>query len=341
MSYFSQFTGGPKAILGSVGFSSSTTFVAPFTGWYQIFAVGGGGAGGGAMNNSAGSPADTMPKALGGGAGGSCFKTAYITAGASIVITIGTGGTATGGNSVNAKTRTGNSGNITTVVGGGVSLTCNGGAGGTSALNANLGTPTAGGNATGGDVNLTGGAGQSITVNVVSRAYASGGGAVGLFGNGFAGSDITNTSNASPGGGAASSTGNAFNAPFGASVFNNSTFGTPVNFAPNVAGLSIMGNRGSTNSDSNMGASNGASSDFFNSNTVAIRTSGAFAGGTGIGYKRESAASVAVDAGNANFGGGGGGLAIFVTGAGDPNYNANGTAGSGGAGLVQILYLGS
>lgn len=192
--------------------ATSQTWVAPVTGEYFIFAVGAGGGGAG-MNSGWYGPA------TGGGAGGLAIKRAYLPAGTSLAITIGAGGG--GGSNGNAS-----AGNATTVSGGGVSLFAGGGAGGTIVINTQtLIAGSAGGSASGGDWNLTGGrSGRAELISYNGRAY-SGGGAVAWLGQAFRGGNaVLDSSGSAPhsaAGGGAGIGGNGGDAN-NVSFYNNS-----------------------------------------------------------------------------------------------------------------------
>ena len=121
-------------------FTTSGSFVAPRTGKYLLTAIGGGAAG---TNGG-----------RGGGAGGFAQKLVSLSAGDVIIYTVGAGGVLNGA-----------AGGNTTITAPGVSFAANGG------------TATAGGTASGGDVNVQGGSSGNVV--------ASGGGAVGVYGVGY------------------------------------------------------------------------------------------------------------------------------------------------------------
>jgi len=141
----------------------SQTWVPPQDGKIMIHVIGAGGGGSGYTGT---------PRS--GAAGGYCKKnTLAVTTSGSFVVVVGAHGNGTAG-------ADGQAGGNSTVAGTGLSatLTANGGAGG----GATSGTP-AGGSASNGDVNNTGGAGQSY----------GGGGGVGLTGTGEQGSAYNST----------------------------------------------------------------------------------------------------------------------------------------------------
>lgn len=149
----------------------------PQTGWYIIRAWGGGGTGGLAM----GSSGSALTSAAGGGAGGFARKLVQLISGDDLAITVGAGGAepwrTTTGQSID-----GNAGDATTVklLARGVDIICNGGgAGHADHLSRSAQTVGAGGTATGGDLNLTGGNGGNMTTAAANAANGGGaGGAV-------------------------------------------------------------------------------------------------------------------------------------------------------------------
>ena len=168
MSNFTDFIGGGG---GSASFPTfflhkSATWVPPQDGNIMIHVIGAGGSG-------SGSTADNNVES--GAAGGYCRKNSLaVTTSGSFTVTIGAGGA-----SVIGAVGAGTAGGVTSMAGTGLSLLRSfGGAGGALAANAY----TAGGPATGGDVNYTGGRG----------GYQKGGGAVGLTGTGNDGSAGSN-----------------------------------------------------------------------------------------------------------------------------------------------------
>lgn len=124
--------------------SGSGNWIAPHNGEVVIEGWGGG-AGSGGGNSAGGGTAGS-----GGGGGGYFLKTLTVTAGQSIAYSVGAGGT---GGSYGNPGSNGTAGGTTTVDGG--TYTANGGAAGQTA---STGTP-AGGTASGGDINTTGGSG--------------------------------------------------------------------------------------------------------------------------------------------------------------------------------------
>lgn len=173
------------AILSQQVIGSSRTWVCMMTGEYLISAIGGGGSG--ALSPSSGNGLG----ATGGQAGGFSQKRVKLLAGDRITLTIGAGGAAQATNGAN-----GNAGGATTVVGVGVNLVANGGEGGKTAP-AGAGTipgASAGGTASGGDINVTGGGSGSATVAAVASCMAvTGGGAVGVYGIGYASGDASSS----------------------------------------------------------------------------------------------------------------------------------------------------
>ena len=165
MSNFTDFIGGGgSASFPTIFLSKSQTWVPPQDGNIMIHVIGAGGSG--ATNYT--------QNATSGAAGGYCKKnTLAVTTSGSFTIVVGAGGARVSG------ATSGNAGGNSTVAGTGLSstLTANGGAGGVTNSYADV----AGGSASGGDVNNTGG-----KAYYVDNGY-SGGGAVGLAGTGNSG----------------------------------------------------------------------------------------------------------------------------------------------------------
>lgn len=160
-------------------------FYVPKTGYYEVFAIGAGGNGGLAMVN-------TQIGCAGGGGGGGCsIKTAYLTKGAVLTITVGAGATYQAQSSIG--TQTGNSGGNTTVTGGGISLFAGGGAGGTAGTTSGVTyAGGVGGSASGGDLNFKGGDGGSA-IATTTGICAGGGGAVSFYGANTRGGNASHT----------------------------------------------------------------------------------------------------------------------------------------------------
>lgn len=142
-------------------FTSSSTFTVPSSGRFKVTLVGGGG--GGSGNNGV--------SCNGGGGGGTAIKWySGITPGTVCTVTIGAAGP--GGTLNNPGTNGGNSSFTGTGV---TTLTANGGSGAGNQQN----TPTSGGTATGGDINISGGSGsayQSVNANGGSNILGGTGG---------------------------------------------------------------------------------------------------------------------------------------------------------------------
>ena len=163
MSNFTDFISGGSASFPTIFLSKSQTWVPPQDGNIMIHVIGAGGSGAGYNNTSATS----------GAAGGYCRKNSIaVTTSGSFTVVVGAGG-------ASVKNSNGITGGNTTVAGTGLSstLTANGGSRG---LENSTGT-SAGGTASGGDVNNTGGGG----------GHGIGGGAVGLIGTGNAGTQLS------------------------------------------------------------------------------------------------------------------------------------------------------
>ena len=171
MSNFSDFiSGGGSASYTTIFLHNSQTWVPPQDGNIMIHVIGAGGSG---------SASGTDSQLESGAAGGYCRKNSLaVTTSGSFTVTIGAGGASRFG-----SYGAGTAGGTTSIAGTGLgsTLTANGGAGG--ALGSN--TYTAGGTATGGDVNYTGGRG----------GHDLGGGAIGLTGTGNDGGKVSNAFN--------------------------------------------------------------------------------------------------------------------------------------------------
>jgi hypothetical protein len=158
----------------------STTWVAPMTGTFLIYAVGGGGGG------NEGFGAHWV--ASGGGAGGFAIKAARLQLNDALTITIGAGGT---------KGTSPTAGGATTVYGAGLNILAGGGGAGSAIIQPFFSAAVSGGTggtATGGDWNLTGGAGGSASLSPYGGGYEgamSGGGAVAWFGQAYRGGNAT------------------------------------------------------------------------------------------------------------------------------------------------------
>jgi hypothetical protein len=299
------FQGAGTGVIQQGGFprqaviSSSMTWTAPYTGRYLVIAIGGGGGGSGSGNVAA--------SHSGGGAGGICFKSVYLGAGAQLTVTIGAGGT--GGNYA-----AGNAGGSTYVYGPNLNLVANGGSGG----NRNTGAGSsggAGGNATGGDNNYSGGRGG----NSNSVSGQTGGGAVAFYGIAYNGGN-TNASSTATGGGGIGGHGGTCNSTTTVSVGGTAAFGGQVgaeNFDANP-GASLLGTSGFGNGRTGF---NGAFSSAAN---VPYSVMG---GGPGILFTGSGAGEVI----SRSYMGGGGGSGAIPSG--------NVTGGTGGDGVVIISWM--
>lgn len=198
----------------------SGSFVFPFSGTVDIYAIGGGGIGGlgtGGINTPS-QHYNFCSIATGGGAGGTAVKrNIEVTAGDKITISAGASAEMTFGTDArndqtvtNAGATTINSNDIT------ISLTANGGGNGSASTSENGSISTAslsggtGGTGSGGDDNYTGGRGGNFTFTAtpnVGNGYnawagqaATGGGGVGLAGTGGHGGDAEIELNTGAGG---------------------------------------------------------------------------------------------------------------------------------------------
>lgn len=207
-------------------YRSSTTYNVPYTGTYDVIAIGGGGSGGtgSAYFDSSNPPGFVVyvNSSGGGGSGGISRWQGTINAGTTLTCTVGAGGTAQTANSLN-----GIAGGSSSVTGGSVSVSAGGGSGGSKG---EYGNWTSNGGA-GGTGNLqNGGAGG----NAQYCSSGGSGGGVGCSGGaGITDSQCTENSQVgtSPGGGACSSYGGYIAGGGGAGAVGNSippdTWATP------------------------------------------------------------------------------------------------------------------
>lgn len=331
-------------------FEASGTYTASRTGWHKITCIGASGSSGiAAAYNGA------SPNATGAGAGGLCVGMRYLVAGQSYIVTVGSGGAApaaltaifTNGSVLAAN---GNSGGATSFSGAGIAtMTANGGEGGKGlAGGAGNGMPLAGGvggTASGGDFNVKGGDGGTITGSANRSPVATGGGAVGLRGAGHNGGNAVSTAVgtvvASGGagvggkGGDANSSGPASTAGGGAGgAASGATAG--VNYkgvaggpaatttAPNDLDLATGGgNMTSANTDAAPGGGSAGGTN------TAVYKGGTFAGGGGKATIDVAATAPA----GGQYGGAPGGAALVVT-----SGSATATAATGSNGAVFIEF---
>ena len=172
-------------------FLSSTTYKIPASGWWRVVAVGAGGSGAAALEMNSGGRTVELG-ATGGGAGGFCYRLAYVNANTVLNITIGASAASVqivSGDPGTAAVN-GTAGGTTSVVGGPFNMFALGGSGGIYAVGASsAASGGAGGSAVGGQINVTGGSGGDITST--TGVNATGGGAVGVFGVGYPGGSIS------------------------------------------------------------------------------------------------------------------------------------------------------
>jgi hypothetical protein len=194
------------SVIEEVVLTSSQTYTARRTGIADVICIGGGGQGGSSGKAFPGHGSMAF-NGTGGGAGGYSRKRIPITAGDTFTVVVGAGGQANGSTLMPDAdgVKDGGAGGETTFdhasATANIALDSNGGAGGvgnstTSASGATY-AGGAGGTATGGDVNFTGGRGGTITRSNNSAnvgVFATGGGAVAIFGEAFNGGDINFTS---------------------------------------------------------------------------------------------------------------------------------------------------
>ena len=188
------------SVIEEVVLTSSQTYTARRTGIADVICIGGGGQGG-----SSGKTGLAVNNITGGGAGGYSRKRIPITAGDTFTVVVGAGGQA-------STSKMPGAGNLTAGSAGGestfdhasatanIALDSNGGGGGLANQTTTASGATyaggAGGTATGGDVNFTGGRGGTITRSNNSSGqgcFATGGGAVAVFGDAYNGGDINFT----------------------------------------------------------------------------------------------------------------------------------------------------
>lgn len=326
------FGGGYRgAILSQQVVMASRVWTCQIAGDYLLTAIGPGGSG--ALAPASGNGRG----ATGGQAGGLAQKRVSLNAGDQLTLTIGAGGAAQATAGAN-----GNAGGVTTVVGAGVNLVANGGEGGKTAP-AGAGTipgASAGGTASGGDINVTGGGSGSATVAAVASCMAvTGGGAVGVYGTGYA------SGNASSSGGFIARTG-------GAGVGGNSGDATSSTTNTDTKGGSSTRPSASATNGGGAWATNAlnANATFSSSLTISAMVAGRLlspiggpttngngepgAGGVDAYIPGIFGGSAANSIGNtsgvgATIGGGGGGC-TYPSGVGDP----------GGQGVVIIELLG-
>ena len=192
-------------VIEEVVLSSSQTYTARRTGIADVVCVGAGGQGG---SSGKGNSLPSILNITGGGAGGYSRKRIPITAGDTFTVVVGAGGEDATRMPGAGNDEAGNSGGESTFdhasATATIALDSNGGVGGLANRTTTASGATyaggAGGTATGGDVNFTGGRGGTITrSNTASNMgnFATGGGAVAVFGKAFNGGDINFTANGS------------------------------------------------------------------------------------------------------------------------------------------------
>lgn len=170
-------------------FSSSGTFIVPpGVTRIRVRVWGAGGSGGIAVASA------RNKAASGGGGGGHCIKVIDTTPGTSYTVTVGAGGAAVSGTSVQAGNAGGTSsfGSVCSATGGGA-----GQAGASNAINLSV-AGASGGTATGGDLNYSGGGSGACSITPYSGSFyrnaATGGGSAGsIFGNGYSSGSVTTT----------------------------------------------------------------------------------------------------------------------------------------------------
>lgn len=357
-----------KAISEAVPFNNialvetSQTWNTRVAGVHRVTVVGGSGSGAAFRHLT------VSGKACGAGAGGLARKSFNASAGQGLVITIGAGGAAVtrstdGGTS-------GNNGGATTLTTTGVSVTANGGDGGVFVQASAANTPAtgntaggAGGTASGGDTNYTGGAGGPChSTGTLTSCVASGGGAVNWYGGTpYAGGEaqvLTSTKNrcvaagggaglGGKGGGAYTNIDDSAGAGSGASTHNPGTDAQDASGAAAAAGVvpipivmwnfpsiqaSIVGGTPANASDGCGGSASAA--PWGGSGSVGQGAPGGrFGGGGATASTGFVAAGTTSTAGAGKWGGGGAGVALS-------GAVASGTvvSGAGDHGVVLVEY---
>lgn len=310
-------------------FFDSKSYAVPQSGWYRITAVGAGGSG----------AASSSGFAQGGCAGGLAQKKVKLTAGDTLVITLGLGGTSVSSVSGNAGAA-GNAGGNTTVTGPGLSLTANGGPGGGFG---NPVTAKTGGTASGGDFNRTGG---GAPASAVAKGATGGGSIAFLLSTGYPAGACTVVESASGGAGVGGSSlvpsaphyvsggGGSFGTASGATLV---TYGGPDYFGQYAASgasgafdatppltFPIGGGGGGVGGSGGPGGGGGGA-------WSPGSTSSAAAGGLGAGGGGCYSSSATGGSGGA--GGGGGGASS--------NASSTCNSGRGGNGFALVEFLGA
>lgn len=274
---------------------SSQTWVADFTGTVRVHVIGAGGAG---QSNDG----------TGGAAGGYSRKDILVTLGDSFAVTVGAGGLAGG-----------TDGSPSSFVGSGHNLLANGGQGGRAA---NQG-PSAGGTASGGDYNITGGRGAAVTISY-GNPTCTGGGAVGLLGVGHDSlgghPEFITTSGGAGIGGQSFQHGGGSGGP--ARLFDN-THSTP--------GPALIGTRVGVFDVANILPSPGHGGRWWPDNMV---DGGPGAGGAGVGGERAGHGGAFAGGGAGKWGGHGG-----YGGGGGGASGSGSRGGFGGDGIVLLEIL--
>ena len=182
----------------------SKTWTVGVSGKVKVILTGGGGQGA-FVYNSGITNSSSLGDAPGGGAGGYSEKVLNVVAGETYTVTIGAAGldpiVFTSMSADRNGFDGGNSSFVTATAATSVNMLANGGGGGlflAAPINASQTAPGGtGGTASGGDINITGGRGGNIirASNSYYSCMATGGGAVGLYGIGYNGGDITIVAN--------------------------------------------------------------------------------------------------------------------------------------------------
>ena len=244
----------PPLIFKEYTLLTSQTWTAPATGTILVTCTGGGGQGGICISSDA---SNGSRKARGGGAGGFSQKTIPVKAGDTFTVVVGAGGrnADTAPNGTTDGTTGGESTFDDATAISSIALDSNGGVGGVAVVQSNTGTLAggAGGTATGGDLNVAGGAGGAIVIsNASTKDVATGGGSTSVYGLPFAGGAATIGGNAeagvATGGAGAFGAGGAFVQNGSNDIFIGGTQGGGVTRGGETFVTADMGNAGGSGS---------------------------------------------------------------------------------------------
>ena len=330
--------------------SQSGPWVAPYTGEYLLHLFAASGSGAAAAQSDAGVVTSIAAAASGASAGAHAIKTFYATAGDVFNLVFGSRGlgVVAGPVSSTGQAIPGISAGDTTFIGPGVSITCGGGKGGLATVSTTgtaIALGLAGGIATGGDINIQGGASGTATA-ILGTAAATGGGSVSYKGKVFSSGNANTTgavaySEAATGGagiGGNSGSVSGFGYSLGggylgassdvvsgsASIPGRGLVGFPV---PATSPL-IVGNAAPASPTET--AVGGSGSGGYS--TAGQSGDSALLGGTGANALSAPASGPTPSSGSASLGGGSGGVAACTNNSG----SARATSGNGGYGFAII-----